>query len=97
MTFRSTHWTLFNLIGIGVYLYFASWVWTAGDGEMPGSDDAFVYMLSAFPVLCLFALCNLIWLCFILFDDRPKGVALRHWMLIIVAWIVANRIDAGNR
>jgi len=95
---RYTHWIYPNIIGVILYLYFASWIW-APSGEKAfsgGAGDPIIWGTTAFPIIAIFSLINLVWLALILSNISRGGKwkAILVWSFVALAWLVANRYDA---
>jgi len=93
-----TAWIAANIVASAAFLHFASWTWL--DPNLRGQDvarggDALVWMMSAFPILMVAFLGNLIW--FVLVDrERRKTGA--DWpasatILIAVIWVCVLAVD----
>lgn len=97
---RSSYWICANVLGVGLYLYFASGLWPrpeeVGIGDLAG--NAIIFGFTVLPVLIAFMLINLLWLGLILLGLR-RGNGWRPilvWMLVIASWIIVNRFDVYN-
>jgi len=93
-----TIWTLANVVAAAAFMHFASWTWL--EPNLRGEDvarggDALVWMLSAFPILVLAALCNLVWVGVVEFQSRKTGIGRPISIFVIVAgvWISALAVD----
>ncbi|TVQ85444.1 MAG: hypothetical protein EA357_00645 [Micavibrio sp.] len=95
---RSAYWVYPNIFGMGLYLYFASWVWApSGEKSFPeGAGDPVIWGSTAGLVLALYSLVNLVWLALILSaGSRGKGwKPVLLWAVVILLWVAANRYDA---
>jgi len=96
---RSIYWVWANIIGFGIYLYFASKLWPLP--EDAGADLAgnpIVWGLTVFPVFAVCLLINIVWLALIVLGGRKgKGWrSMRAWLLVMVAWVLVYRLDFYN-
>ena len=98
---RAKYWISINVLGIILYLYFSSKIWApAGEkGLKGGPGDPFIWGLTALPVAAICALANLVRLILILTNVlRGRGWRpILVWLLVIFAWIGANRLDVSQR
>ena len=89
---RWKYWIASNIVGLALYLYFASWIWTPADErEVPCTGDGVIWMLSAFPVLILYAIANFVWIILILRSIRNGGewhLSL-SWVATVIVWVAA--------
>ena len=90
-------WVLINFFGVAGYLLFSSWTWPRADAEgMPGGPgDPIIWMLSALPCIAICAVLNVVWI--IRISRKNDDLRLRSiviWLIVIFAWICANRYDA---
>ena len=91
-------WVIFNLIGIGLFLKIASLSWIEPElANEPGASagDAFVWFLTAVPLLALFALGHLIAACAALTKSWRGRKAQPGLILLptIALWIGAAWFD----
>jgi hypothetical protein len=87
-----------NVLGIFAYLWLGSWTWTppqerALQVDTPG--DAFVWALSALPVLAMFFVLNIGWGLIVLIRQQWKSG--RAWFLVAMIWFIALAIDRAHR
>src|SRR6185437_10283680 len=94
---KSSYWILANVAGLITYLYFASWIWAPlGDRSLPGGPgDPIIWGLTAFPVLAVCSLMNVVWIVLIFLSaQRDKRWRDMMTCLIVIAiWISVNRYD----
>jgi hypothetical protein len=89
--------TLLNVLCIGVYLFFSARFWapSAERGLLGGPGDPIIWGLTAFPVLVLAFLFNLIWLVFSV--SKRGGASRRHfivlWFCVLAIWLGAIKLD----
>lgn len=84
-------WLAANAIGMGLYLFFASALWVAPEdqGNPGGPGDAFVWLFTAFPVLLVFTVFNLVALFRIIKEYRRTKslVPVLLWMVVCSVWL----------
>jgi hypothetical protein len=93
-----TLWTIINVVAAAAFMHFASWTWL--EPNLRGEDvarggDAVVFMLSAFPILAIAGICNLVWISLVEVAHRKTAVS-RPWPAIIVIatlWISALTVN----
>ena len=95
----SAYWVGSNMIGMGLYLYFASMLWPLP--EDAGTDLAgtpIIWGLTVFRVLAVCSLINIVWLTLIVRGGlRGKGWrSMRVWLLVVISWVAVNRLDFYN-
>jgi len=93
---RSRYWVLVNIIGIGIYFYFASRLWPLP--EDAGTDPAgtpIIWGLTVFPIFVACLLINIIWFTGIVRGgSRGKGWRpIRAWLLVMGAWFLCYKIE----
>lgn len=96
---RAKYWVGANILGIGIYLYFASRLWPLPkDAGTDLAANPIVWGLTAFPAFAVCSLINIIWLTLILHEGfRGKGWrSMRAWLLVVVSWAAVNRFDNYN-
>ena len=97
---RSRFWLLVNIIGLPLYLYFASWIWAPHfeEGLLGGPGDPMIWGSTAFPVLAVCALADLLWLVLILVRRHwsPKWPALVLWVLVVACWYAGLAYDRSR-
>lgn len=97
---KSRYWVCANLIGIGLYLYFASATWLPPSDPTIGllSGEPIYWSLTALPVLAICLVINLIWLGLIVLNARRGSGwrSIRNWLLVIISWVLVNRFDGYN-
>jgi len=93
-----TIWTLVNVVAAAAFLHFASWTWL--EPNLRGEDvarggDALVWMFSAFPILILAGLCNVVWIGLVELESRRSGMGrpLPCFVVIAGVWISALAVD----
>ena len=90
-------WIVFNVFGIIFYLFFASRIWapTGQEGLLGGPGDPIIWIIMALPFIAFFSLANVFWLILIIFNIKksPFWKLLLIWVLVVTAWIGANRYD----
>jgi len=94
---REKIWIAVNIVGIVLYLYFASRIWAppGESGLEGGPGDPFIWVISAFPFLAVCFIVNIIWLALMLFKLRKSSawIGLLLWIFLMAAWLGANRYD----
>jgi hypothetical protein len=86
-------WLIANFIGISAYLLFECWLLAPHPevGPQNGIDQKVAWLFTAFPVLILFIILNIIWFISTIRSGRPSGwwTPLPVWLLAVSAWVVA--------
>jgi hypothetical protein len=95
---KDTYWVLANIVGIGIYLYFASGIWPVPDDTDLAAGTPIVWGLTVFPAFLLCSLMNIVWLTLIVSGGRRgKGwLSMRAWLLVVISWFAVNRLDSYN-
>lgn len=90
-------WLAINILGIVLYLYFASKIWApAGEaGLVGGPGDSFIWVLTALPVLAINSLINVVILLFIFVTSQKNQIWKFSiiWIFVVTAWFGAYRYD----
>jgi len=83
---KSWRWLLANFVGGLSYLIAASFSMPTDTNEGPitTGNDAFSWFFLAFPILGIFAVCNIGWLFQIVFHKDWKS--LPSWLCVFVIW-----------
>lgn len=84
-------WLAVNVIGMGLYLFFASALWVAPEdqGNPGGPGDAFVWLFTVVPVLLVFTVANLLALFKVIKEyHRTRSlVPVLLWIVVCSVWI----------
>ena len=90
-------WIAVNLAGIAAFLIAASRSWIEPElTNIPGASggDAYVWLVTAVPVLVVFAIGNLAWLATLLGSHASnKRMSVAFGTLIFASWIAAYLFD----
>jgi hypothetical protein len=92
------YWVIPNLIGMALFLWFASRTWLEpklrGVAEA-SAGDAFVWGVTAFPILAVFIIVNAVWLIRLVYQGLKTKRWLTMWAfaLISVLWLTAFMLD----
>jgi hypothetical protein len=89
-----------NVPAIGLFLYFASWIWAprGQEGLYYDAGDSVAWGLTAFPILLVSTLTNIVM-------SRSIFVQLFYyknwrpfllWLVIVVVWVAAFKYDSGR-
>lgn len=92
-------WMLVNLAGMAAFLAIASQVWIEPEvADVPGANvgNAFAWLVSAVPILLLFAIGNLGWMAMSIFKRRTRLSGLAVGAVVIACWIVAFLFDNAH-
>ena len=92
-------WVLINIFGVILYLCFASTGWAppSDKGLLGGPGDAFIWGMTAFPLLAGCSLMNIFWLASILANFKKSWKILFIWIAVVLVWSGANRYDAYSQ
>ena len=87
---RDRPWLIANALGLCAFVYFCSRVWAPASeaGLLGGPGDPFIWTLTAFPVLAVFAVLNLIWIATV----ATRVAGWRHamlWLIVVASWASA--------
>jgi hypothetical protein len=92
--------TLFivNVIGAIIYVVAASPSWAIPQERELGvhspAGEPFIWALSVFPILAVFALLNLAWGAYICFKKRWRSGY--FWLMTLAVWLIAVWIDFAH-
>lgn len=93
-------WFIINLAGIAIFLVAASSSWIEPElATVPGASagDAFVWFVTAVPVLSLFLIANLAWLAASLKSGISSAVVtFGYGAAILACWICAYSFDNAH-
>lgn len=89
-----TAWIAANLVASAVFLHFASWTWLEPNlrhEHVARDGDALIWMFSAFPVLLIAALANLLWFVLAGLERRNSGAPwpIHATSLVTLIWACA--------
>ena len=93
-----TAWVAANLVASAVFLHFASWTWLEPNlrsENVARGADAVVWMFSAFPVLLIAALANLLWFILAGLEQRSSGAPwpIHATLLVTLIWACAMALN----
>jgi hypothetical protein len=96
----SPGWLVANGIALLVFLYFSSWIWAprGEEGLLGGPGDPIIFCLTAFPVLILAVILNIVWLV-VIFSRARRTVLLRSvalLLLTIAMWATSIAYDRSR-
>jgi len=98
-THALTAWVAANVVASALFLHFASWTWLEPNlrgEEVARGGDALVWMLSAFPILMVATLANILWLVMAARERRSSQTPwpIQATLLVVVIWVCAMTVNA---
>jgi hypothetical protein len=93
-----TAWVATNVIASAAFLHFASWTWLEPNlrhEEVARGGDAIIWILSAFPILAVATLSNLVWM---LVAARERRKSEGPWptpatIVVAIIWACALTVN----
>ena len=86
-------WVLPNILGIAAYLYLSSTTWVSPKEPAGGPGDPIVWMLTAFPVIAVCAILDVVWIIRIFASRGKRWKPAVIWLFFVIAWYSAHRYD----